>query len=147
MNITILSYITDFLDISSVSPFTRNDSSKRESLRSVNNTELLFQSSQSPELRTQTVEEDVECDSSDSNNFKDEVEDHMVCWVNYFARSPGEIDLNFSQRVRVLSISLEWCFVRNLATLQCGYVPTGSLMKIEPFLTQLLEITQDDVFV
>ena len=128
----------DFSPVESPASFIRAHS-KTESSRPVNYGELLFQS----------FDEGNNSTSSAPSDSVDEVtyDDQMICWINYMARSPQEIDLNFSQRVNLLHISPDWCFVRNLATHQCGYVPTGSLMKIEPFLTQLLEITQDDVFV
>lgn len=76
--------------------------------------------------------------STDSATFLEVPNDvYMACSVPYVARSDQEINLAFADRVKVVEMSPDWCYVINLTTPQSGYVPAASLMSVQQFLQDL----------
>ena len=60
-----------------------------------------------------------------------------VCCIAYTARFEGDIDLNFSDRVKLIHANQDYALVKNILNDKCGYVPVYCIQTITKFLDQI----------
>ena len=63
-----------------------------------------------------------------------------ICRESYQARSPGELSVQFSDRLRFVQVSSssdEWCLVQNIDTGIYGYVPQDNICTADSFLVEV----------
>lgn len=58
----------------------------------------------------------------------------LVCVEQYQATFQGDINLQYSERVRVVHANEDYALVKKITTQECGYVPTSCLTSYSEFI-------------
>ena len=103
----------------------------------------------SDESSQDTFDESQSFNSIDSNQFhsvkssffndKQEQENEeiiFVCTIPYQAKFQGDLNTNYSDRVKLIHSNKDYCLVQNISTKQCGYIPKISIILLANFLNQ-----------
>jgi hypothetical protein len=103
----------------------------------------------SDESSQDTIDESQSFNSIDSNQFhsvkssffndKQEQENEeiiFVCTIPYQAKFQGDLNTNYSDRVKLIHSNKDYCLVQNISTKQCGYIPKISIILLSNFLNQ-----------
>ena len=67
------------------------------------------------------------------NNENDEI---FVCTIPNEYKFQGDLNLNYSDRVKLIHSNTDYCLVQNILTKQCGYVPKNSITLLSNILKQ-----------
>jgi hypothetical protein len=104
----------------------------------------------SDESSQDTFDESQSFNSIDSNQFhsvkssffndKQQQEENeeiiFVCTIPYQAKFQGDLNTNYSDRVKLIHSNKDYCLVQNISTKQCGYIPKISIILLSNFLNQ-----------
>ena len=102
----------------------------------------------SDESNQDTFDESQSFNSIDSNQFhsvkssffndkqEQENEQIFVCTIPYQAKFQGDLNTNYSDRVKLIHSNKDYCLVQNISTKQCGYIPKISIILLSNFLNQ-----------
>jgi hypothetical protein len=60
----------------------------------------------------------------------------FVCTIPNKYKFQGDLNLNYSDRVKLIHSNTDYCLVQNILTNQCGYVPKNSIILLSNFLKQ-----------
>jgi hypothetical protein len=99
------------------------------------------------ETNQDTFDQSQSLSSFDSNQFhsvkssffddKPEQENELyVCTIPYQAKFQGDLNTNYSDRVKLIHSNKDYCLVQNISTKQCGYIPKISIILLSNFLNQ-----------
>ena len=59
-----------------------------------------------------------------------------VCTIPYQAKFQGDLNVNYSDRLKLIHSNQDYSLVQNISTKQCGYVPKISIILLTNFLNQ-----------
>ena len=102
----------------------------------------------SDESNQDTFDDSQSFNSIDSNQFhsvkssffndkqEQENEQIFVCTIPYQAKFQGDLNTNYSDRVKLIHSNKDYCLVQNISTKQCGYIPKISIILLSNFLNQ-----------
>ena len=85
------------------------------------------------------------CDSNqfhsvNSSSFFDKQDNNeneiFVCTIPNKYKFQGDLNLNYSDRVKLIHSNTDYCLVQNILTKQCDYVPKNSIILLSNFLKQ-----------
>ncbi len=85
----------------------------------------------------------TECNSQDFKSVNSSFFDHpkdedvYVCIRPYEPKVQGDINLKYTDRVKLLHSNQEFALVKNLITNNCGYVPISCLINLSQFIKNL----------
>jgi hypothetical protein len=99
------------------------------------------------ETNQDTFDQSQSLNSFDSNQFhsvkssffndkQDQENELFVCTIPYQAKFQGDLNTNYSDRVKLIHSNIDYCLVQNISTKQCGYIPKISIILLSNFLNQ-----------
>lgn len=76
----------------------------------------------------------------ESSNSVNNVSDLYICRISYTARSPAELTIRFTDRLKLVQVSPsnpDWCLVQNVDTSLYGFVPMNCILEATLFMSDL----------
>lgn len=74
--------------------------------------------------------------NSDSEAYYEE-DTLYVCCISYQAKLQGDLNLLFSDRVKLIHMNDDFALVEHIVTRKCGYVPRFCISTMNQFLSQV----------
>ncbi|RNA11867.1 hypothetical protein BpHYR1_045051 [Brachionus plicatilis] len=86
-------------------------------------------------------EQDQSLSESSQEQQLDLEKEIFVCKVSYTAKTKNELSIKFSDRLLVIKEDLNSCYVKNVLTNECGFVPNFTICKLFQFLSDIKQLT------